>query len=718
MKRLFLSFLVFTSIVFSKNQNDVYQAQIDLSSLFQNKSKKLVNTFICQNIPSVIDNYSYVVQNMTKEERICHQQYRMSLQQKRYLLSHSYKEIVNRLLACKYLFDEQIWSLWQEYKNKRYWDWNNEKNYTENDLKDGLEKRKKDRQKQEQADEKRRADEQQRIEHQKLLQKYDLKILQNFDYVSSYQNHRQQALQQTINDSGKKHIKTHDVDVQTKAFMQTQGIDHRQFESLSGTIFSHQLFQECAEHYKKAAKIVYGYGLKNSVIIPHLLEFTKAAFVGTQYEQFTLAVQLSDIAEILSEISVGACKGLIKYGANLIDVVRDPKQIVTAAKHLAESLAKILHTLGGALVSYDQEGAVGVTNLQACQTSFGNDMILFNQICDVSKAHFNQWYEKSSLQDKAQAISEIVTDCVITPIIISKAMKACGGILFQAKEAVNFARAIELAEELGLGFMEAEELLLATEVGVQKLPVNAIELETAVTSLIESDVGIVKNSGWFSDVYTVQSFVENVQNIRLQNAFYKNNLLQKESIKYFEQYSYTQKLFEFYKDIEKTHGVMMVEYEGLQVAMDCKPKHIISPELDFKTSNKYQTSIGIIGGSHADISIQELQKNRFIKIVWQEELPGGCKALKAEHIFGDEVLRKTVWPPEWTAQQIMEAIKEAWHNQIGLIPIGSDTLHILGQTKSGITVEMFVKKMGNEANRKLKLKTAYPYFQEFSGFYK
>jgi hypothetical protein len=498
MKRLFFVFLFLDSIIFSKNQTDDWRLYCALDSKYdsgygnqsfleQSDQKSIIKVSSSKNVSSVLDNYSYIVQNMAKQERICHQQYRMSLQQKKYLLSHSYKEIVNKLLACKHLSDEQIWLLWQEYKNKRSWDWSNEKVYIENDLKDGLEKRRRERQKQELSDERRRADEQKRIEHQKLLQKYDSKMLQNTDYVSPYQSNRQQALQQTINDGGKKHVKTHDIDIQTKAFMQTQGIDHRQFESLSGTIFSHQLFQECADHYKKAAKVVYEYGLKNSIIIPHLLEFTKAAFIGTQHEQFALAVNLSDIAEILSEISVGACKGVIKYGANLIDIVRDPKQLVIGAKHLAESLAKILHTLGGALVSYDQEGAVGVTNLQACQASFGNDMILFNQVCDISKAHFNQWYQKSSLENKAQAVSEMIADCVITPCIVGKTMKACGGILLQAKEAVNFARAIELAEELGLGFLETEDLLLATEVGVQKLPASAVELENAVTSLMENE---------------------------------------------------------------------------------------------------------------------------------------------------------------------------------------------------------------------------------------
>lgn len=738
MKRLFLGFLVFASVVFAKNQNNIPEAQIDASSIFQSKSKKLAPVSSSQNILSVLDNYSYIAQQMIKEEKICQQQYQMSLQQKKYLLSRSYDEIVDRLLAQKDLTDEQIWLLWQEYKNKRKWDWSNEKVYTENDLKDGLEKRKRDRQKQEQVDEKRRNDErkaldqqkklegQQRLEHQKLLQKYDPKILRNsschsrldleYSLISSYQQSREQALNQTIFDGGKKHVKTYDIDLQTKAFMQTQGIDHRQFESLSGTIFSHQLFQECTDHYKKAAKVIYEYGMKNSILIPHLVEFTKAALIGTQHEQFALAVQLSDVAEVLADISVGACKGVIKYAADMIDLARNPKQLEATAKHLTYSLLRSTQTLGAALATYDQEGVVGITNLQRCSQSFGDDMILFNQMCDLSREHFKEWYQKSSVQDKAQAVSEILMDGLVTPFLVGKAMKACGGILFRAKESINLARAVELAEELGLGFQEAEELLFATEAGIQNLPAGVAELETSVTSMMESEVSIAKNSGWFSDVYSVQSFVENIQNIRLKNAFYKNNLLQKEAIKYFEQYIYEQKLLEFCKGIDKQYSIMMVEDAGKKIEMLCDPQHIMLPDLDFKTSTRLQRTNGIIGGGHIDISIQALQKNGFVKVVSQEELFGGCKALEMEHLFGDGILKKTIWPCDWTAQQIMEAIKEAWHNQFFIhkeIFQGSTVLTIHGKTSANIEIEMIIKII---SENKIKLKTAYPYNPKFSRY--
>lgn|GEM_PF-1601397 len=641
--------------------------------------------------------------HMVHEEMLCRQKYHMTLQVKKQMQKLSYDDFVQALLGREDLSDQDKWDLWHDYSDKRWWNWSNEKFESEIQLKEGMKKFHK------------KQEAKQKKQHQAVVTKYEKIALQLPGYVSVYHEKREQALNQTVEDGGKQHVQTHKIDAQTQAFMQVHGIDNRQFESLSGTIFSHQLFQECADHYKKVASLVYEYGLKNSAIIAHILEFTKTAFIGTEYEQFVLAAKLSDVAEILSDISVGACKGVIKYGANVIDVARDPKQLVIMAQHLSASLVRVCEMLGGALVSYDQESVAGIVSLQACQQAFGSDIVLFNQACDAFLEQFNQWYQKSSVQDKAQAASEVITDLIVTPFMVGKAMKACGGILMQAQEAVNFARAMELAEELGFSCLEAEELLLATEAGVQKFPATAIEIETAATCLMESEVGLAKNSSWFKDVHSVQSFVENIKNIRLQNAFYKNNFLQKETIKYFEQYVYEQKFLDFYKDIEKTHSIMMVEYEGLQVEMTCKPKHLIFPGLDFKTSTKYQKTEAFISGGHAALGIQKLQENNLIKVILQENLFGGCKGLEIEHVFGKRVLDKSIWPLEWTAEQIMKSIKEAWSNPIFFKETIKDELHflrIVGIDKSGIKVEMFLNKL---SAKKFKLKTAYPYWESKAG---
>jgi hypothetical protein len=70
-KKLFLIFLIFSSIIFTKNEHNIPQAQLDLSSIFQNRSKNLTQPSASQSIPSVLDNYSYLLQVLSAAERQC-----------------------------------------------------------------------------------------------------------------------------------------------------------------------------------------------------------------------------------------------------------------------------------------------------------------------------------------------------------------------------------------------------------------------------------------------------------------------------------------------------------------------------------------------------------------------------------------------------------------------------------------------------------------------
>lgn len=539
MRIFFLVFFTILSNFVSAKKDDIPEYQIHLyDNLSNNSDICTINTskgnfsfkvsdsndFKNSLLINSLDLQEQLVVKAIIKECICRTIYQMTGKEKEKFLSSDYQDIIRLLLRLEGVSDQNIWKLWEEYKQRHTFRFGSNKKYEE-ELRTGLTKRKKERDKQalekkrkEQANNKKiAADELQR--KQAFLRKYNQNILDasphsgldpESSFISSCHQQRQQALEQTISDGGKHYVKNHAVDIQTQAFMQIEGIDNHQFKALSGTVFSHQLFQECADHYQKVAKIFFKYGLKNSTLIPHIINCTQAAFEGTKYEQFSLAIQLSDIAEILADFSVGVWKGVIEKACNFIDLFRHPKQLVVAAEHLAASLIRITQTLGGALAVYDQEGVVGVTSLHACQQSFGDDVLLFNQMSDLSRGQFSEWYQKSSLQDKGQVISGMVIDFTVTPFILGKAMKACGVILVEAKNALKFERAIELAEELGVGFQEAEELLVATEAGMQKLPASAVEIEIAMTSFMESEGLLIEIQ---NEVISVVEEITGVQKI-------------------------------------------------------------------------------------------------------------------------------------------------------------------------------------------------------------
>ncbi|MBP9764927.1 hypothetical protein KBD08_01165 [Candidatus Babeliales bacterium] len=313
-----------------------------------------------------------------------------------------------------------------------------------------------------------------------LEQKYSSSMLCHSSYGSSYHNDRQHALQHTQAQSYAKTEQTHELDAQTAGMLEAHGIDSKKFQSLSGTVFQHQLFKECADHYKKAAIAVFEQGLKNSGIVAHVIEITNVAFASTQQESCAWAVTLSDIAEVLADTSLSLCKGLIESGCSTLEIICNPKQLVGA-------MTRGMQFLGGALAAYDQQPTVGVVHLQACQQAFADDVVLFNQMCDLSKKHFIEWCHNSSDQEKIQEVVKLVTDFTITPWVVGKTVNVIGRIFCEAQSLVKFGRIVDLAEELGLGFEQAQELLYATQEGLQQVPTTVAEVETVVTSLIESE---------------------------------------------------------------------------------------------------------------------------------------------------------------------------------------------------------------------------------------
>lgn len=545
---------------------------------------------------------------------------------------------------------------------------------------------------------------------QQLLQKYNPEILHNCDdsCISSYQQQREQALQQTIQDGGKQHIQTHAIDPQTQVFMQLHDIDHHQFESLSGTIFSHQLFQEAAEHFKKAAKGVFEYGLKNSTMISHLVSFAQVTFESTKAGQFVLATRLSDIAEMMADGLLQMCKGVIECGCNIIDVFRYPKQF---AKQLAMGVIALSAMEGGAMAAYDNESStVGISSYDACFQAFDGNMILFNQMCDIAR----QQFEQSSWQDKIQAASRIACDCTLTPFLIGKAFKGCVGLLSQAQEALVLSRAVEMAEDLGLCFQEAEQLLLATEAGMQKLPASALEIEAAMTSLMESETqNILKNKAFSNNAKT--SFNQVREKLLREGAAHTDTLFQAEVFSHFNGMFRNNEHCRLSTRVQELFDQVPVIYNGKNMKLICKPEHVLTPDLKFQLNKATNLVEGRIYGSHYSRVTEYLQKQGLIEVIEEHLLYNG-RAIKYKHPFGNFVEIKTEFTAKLAQEQIMTNIVEVVNSENHLY---LDTwfngfkqkIHKIGKAHDGTIIEVFLLEKTKD---ELLLETAYPYFEMFS----
>ena len=545
------------------------------------------------------------------------------------------------------------------------------------------------------AEEKRLLDEQM-VREKQLMQekKYNLKILQNLDYASPYQAHREVALQKTVNQGYANHVQTHMVDDQTAGMLQAEGIDYKQLHDLAGTVFQHQLFKEVAQHYKNAAKIMFEYSIKNSCMVPHILEFAQSAFDATKMEQFGLAMQLSDVAELLAETSLSICKGPIQSLCGLTEALYHPKR---TAKQLGQALVPILRTLGGAMAEYDHEGSACVTSMVAAQKAFGNDMQSFNQMCDLSKHAFLHWYEHSSGQDKIQATSKLVSDIVLQPFLIGKAGKACWGLLSHAGELQVLEGLSCLSEELGFAEIMQD---LAQVASKESLITTIGELEVGLTSLVESEIVVAQYGVNFAEITEIPVFIE--QFLKFKGVIPRADALLIKQVK-----NTLKKLSKkldrnCIKHFTKSYAQRQMGNTTVYAALE----HFCNVELELMYSADAGGMVLNISGGHLHGVCEAVERAGFVKIKEVVTLPSGALHYYMEDIFIGRILEKTVLPRSWDAKKLCDATWKLYDGA-GIV---KEALHGLTKTGvvDGIEFEMYCS-VNKEAMLVMhKIVTCYP----------
>ncbi|MBI2344868.1 hypothetical protein HYV10_02225, partial [Candidatus Dependentiae bacterium] len=339
---------------------------------------------------------------------------------------------------------------------------------------------------------------------------------------------------------------------------------------------------------------------------------------------------------------------------------------------------------------------------------------IVHELCSISRNNFKDWCKNSREQEKLEEVSKLIADFTTTPFIFCKSLKGCSGILAEAKNAVNFQRAVELAEELGLGFQEAEELLVATEAGVQKLPASAIELETAVTSMMENEKqNILKQSSLSVDLKN--SFEQVLDKLLTEGVSAADLSFQKEVLSYFNVMFRKPGYCVLDKQIETLFDKVSIVYHGKNKFLYCNPEHVLTPNLKFQLNKFTNLFEGRIYGSHYGRVTEYLEIQNLINVVEQYPLHNG-RAIKYKHPFGNFLEIKTEFGSNLSQEQIMNNIIEVvqsenylyqdrWFNGFKY------KTHKIAVTKDGSIIEVFLLEQNAD---ELFIETAYPYFEMFS----
>lgn len=647
-----LKILCFTTSIFSYlySQNDKHDVDqsvyfsMDSSAVHNVKQKPEQGVYVSSATNSLYHDlsdqeYQNLVMHAVRSEMVCRQIFHMSLAQKEQMKRLSYDDFVTDLLARNDLSDQAIVALWNEYKKKRVWNRNNEKQDNEIKIKESLKKRELKR------EQKVLQEKNYQLKLHQHKQRHDSIVLHDMNDLSPFQKDRKEALLKTKANGYATYEQNYHVDAQTTALLAIHGIDHQHCQSLSGTVFQHQLFQEAAACYKKAAKIMFDHAVKNSLIAPYVLQLAQTSFESTKVEIFDLSMQLNDLAELLAETSLSVFKAVVESTCNLIDMVWNYKQ---TAKQISQLLVSVLQTLGGALNAYDYQSSLHVQHIQAVEQAFGADICAFNQLCDLSKKEFAYWYQISSGQEKVQALSRCVADLMLQPKLIGMAGKACAGILSKALNLKSLEAITALSEELNFAECLAQgvEQQLATTVG-EVMP----EIEQSLTSLMETEVSILKHGINFTGITEISALIEEFHKIKgvvpssdrllirqVDNALRRiSKKIDRTSI----------------ENLTKLYAQKKIEETTVYAALD----HFCNAELGLIRCKDTGDMILNISGGHLYGACEAIERAGFVKIQKIVTLPSGALNYFMEDVFTGRILNKTIFPKSWDAKQLCDA---AW----------------------------------------------------------
>ena len=490
-------------------------------------SKLQVSVQVPNQRPMSNSEYKELCKDAEAYDLYCRETYHMGTNELGNMMNMGYEDFVYKLLNdSKFTDAALIRRLWQEYLGLyRFKSQDKVDKYTQK-IENELTRRKAAaliNQQKKDADNKVAAElnlgVQKWINH--VNQIYDPAILGDLNYVSSYQKQREEALSKTKANGGIQFEKNYNLDNQTAGMLQAHGVDHSQFKSLAGTLFQHQLFQEVAQTYKKAAKIIFEYQLNNSLIIPHVVAFAQASFACTKAESIDLSMKLSDIADILAETSLSACKGIVESTCNLADMIMHPYH---TAKQLGRILVPTLRLLGGALIVYDSDSTQCIGNREVAQQVFDNDIQAFNQMCALSKQEFVKWKQESSGQEKVQTVSKSIADLILQPKLIGMAGKACWGLISQASELRMLENIASLTEELG-GAEFVDNFLQATQQQEQLITTVgevSVKLEESLVTLMEAESNAIVQASAKILQSGEMEFNQVLEQLKLYGAPYSN----------------------------------------------------------------------------------------------------------------------------------------------------------------------------------------------------
>jgi len=496
--RLLLLLSIFSYFNIDTKIQQAYVDQTDTNFFDQLNQSHQDSTFYCSaklvapsNISSRL-NYHQIYAQAIYDEIQCRQFFHMTLQQKKELFKLNYYDFAQKLLRRDNLSDQAIWALWHEYKNKRLWDWNNEKFENEIKIKEALKLRQKHREQKEALTQPQRLNQFLPEEIIYLKSAYALPINHSESHtVQKFIAARELALQQTENDNFKQYNASHTLTSQAQAYLKLHDIDATHYHNFYGTAVQQQLHNEICSIFEQAATLQRNIPY-NSNFLQYSVICADAAHDLNKLEQIQMVVALNNLSfqflDTVETYSLAAAHGAL---GGLTNMIVGWAQLPDSISFLAKSLHYVFESCA----------------LSSCTLEHGFED-LFTELRDARNEEIN-----IGLQALSQAISdstgpervEALVEFAVNFRVPTKILQVLGGVLGVTRSQATLTRSAqaitavvgeqmttsETTRELAQTLQKAEMLLQESVVRqtAQQLKNNHISTK----SLTPVNIDIIRN---------------------------------------------------------------------------------------------------------------------------------------------------------------------------------------------------------------------------------
>lgn len=628
-------------------------------------------------------------------DQYCKACYHMSSAEKYQMMNLSYQKFEQKLLSDVTMQDQFVLQLWNEYKQKRLWNYGCQKEIHGQSIQKNLKQR----------DKKRKAEikslfakvvQQETVKaEQKLLQTHQDKRLQAGAVIeASYEKLKEfthnhgivadeywqkfdQALEVSKLQNYEQYEMRYELDDQTRGYLLYRNIGYAELELFHGTDLQHAYHKEICDQLKNVAEKQATMWYENDWLKAACdmscaaYEVNKKEFADATGALYWIGKQLADYAvksfDLAQRYGNAVLQGVVESTQDFVHMVVNPCETLSG---IGKMINFVLVTLALEEVAVDfshDPHIVALAQQRRDQISEG----MCRLVCSFSRMDGPQ---------RVKALTKFGSDFVIPGKIIGACAHVLGGVCKSVKGLRKLEGAATILGE-DFGLLETFELAvegannLAKEEGAAEILSEFLEAENYLSKadrttrplrvLIDEIRNVHKGVIPFDRIDLLEELRVVLKEIQLRMQTHVSS------------------------EFLKKYARRVIDKNGKKYDINLDINHMLNVEFNFlkkKSLGGYKIDIK---GGHFSGKCKILEEVGLVKVIKKKKLRDGRVKYLLENNFTGELFYKTEFARNWSAQKIVES---AWNIfEIGAISPGEQGKFVKKAMIEGIEMSIVVK---------------------------